>query len=91
MSSVDNNNPESWHLSKSINIGHILTTIAVVLSAFAYINAFDKRLAETELKVVYLREAQDQQTVRTDEKFRDIKTDLKDISKKLDKIIEDRQ
>lgn len=80
-------NRESWHLSKSINVGHLLTTILVVISAFAYINSFDKRLAESELKIIYLKESQQAQVARTDEKFKDIKSDLKDISKKLDRII----
>lgn len=85
----DRRNPEGWHLSKSIDATHLLTTIALVISAFSYVNSFDKRLAESELKISYLKEQQAAQVARTDEKFRDIKSDLKDISKKLDRIIED--
>lgn len=81
---------ESWHLSKSINVGHIITTVVVVVSAFTYISSFDKRLAETEFKIEYLKEAQKTQVARNDEKFKELKGDIKEVLKRLDRIIEDK-
>lgn len=82
---------ESWHLSKSINVGHIITTVIVVVSTFSYVSAFDKRLAETEFKVEYLKESQQAQINRTDEKFKELRVDIKEVIKKLDRMIEDKQ
>lgn len=79
---------ERWHLSKAVDAGHIITTVLIVISIFTYIGSFDKRLAEAELKIVHLKEAQVAQIARSDAKFRELKVDLKEINSKLDRIIE---
>lgn len=82
---------EQWHLSKSINIGHLITTAMVVISVFAYINSFDKRLTENELEVTHIKEVAKANLTRNDEKYRELKSDLKEINRKLDRLIETRQ
>jgi len=37
-----------WHLDKTFNISHILTTLAIAGSMFAYANNMDKRVAVLE-------------------------------------------
>lgn len=79
---------EHWHLSKSINIGHLLTTFAVVISVFTYVNSFDQRLTKNELDVEHIKETRQADIKRADERYSGIKDDLKDISRKLDRLIQ---
>lgn len=81
---------EHWHLSKSINVGHLITTALVVVSIFTYINQFDTRLTGTELEVRHIKEVRQTDIKRSDERYNDLKTDLKEINRKLDRIIEDK-
>jgi hypothetical protein len=40
-----------WHLDKTFNISHILTTVAIAGSMFTYANNMDKRVAVLEERV----------------------------------------
>lgn len=40
-----------WHLDKTFNISHILTTLAIAGSMFTYANNMDKRVAVLEERV----------------------------------------
>lgn len=40
-----------WHLDKTLNVSHLLTTLVVAGSLFAYANNMDKRVAILEEKM----------------------------------------
>lgn len=86
-----NNLKEQWHLSKSISVSHLVATGMMVVSVFAYINSFDKRLTENEIEVSHIKETRIADMKRGDEKYREMKADLKEINRKLDRLIETRQ
>jgi hypothetical protein len=48
---------ESWHLDKRINIGHILTTLAIAGSVFLWGSAIDRRVALLEQAQATSKEA----------------------------------
>jgi hypothetical protein len=40
-----------WHLDKTFNVSHILTTLTIAGSMFAYANNMDKRVAVLEERI----------------------------------------
>ena len=66
-----------WHIEKGINIGHILTTIALVIGFFSWANQQDRRITVLEV--------QQQNTVQMG---KDIKDQLNELSRKIDRLIE---
>ena len=66
-----------WHLDKRLNIGHILTTLALVIAAFSYTSGIDKRVTVVEVQV------KNQELVN-----RQTTSQLEQINDKLDRLIE---
>lgn len=72
---------EKFHIEKSISVGHILTTLVLIVGAFTYFTDFDKRISATEQEIEFIK-AQRVEDVRRIEKR------LDSIDEKLDKLIE---
>lgn len=68
---------ENWHLDKRVNVGHILTTIALAGAMFSWAMTMDSRMTRIEV--------QQQQSQRSDD---EIKVELRDINMKMDRLIE---
>jgi hypothetical protein len=79
-----------WHISKSISVGHILTTLTALLAAFWFFAQQDTRISSLELNYEHLRQSQLADQGRTEKKFEELKTDLRLINSKLDRLIEGR-
>ncbi len=77
-----------WHISKSISVGHILTTFTALLAALWFFAQQDTRISNLELNYAHLKAARAEDQNRTDRKFEDLKTDLRMINSKLDRLIE---
>ena len=83
--------PESqWHLSKTINISHILTTATVVIAVLAWFNTIDKRVSSNSQAIQYLSEEQTRTVERIETLRIEVREDLKGIDSKLDQIISSR-
>jgi len=63
----------SWHLDKTLNISHILTTLVIAGSLFAYAGGMDKRVAVLEEKM----QAQANVNMQSNQAVRDLATDVK--------------
>jgi len=48
---------ERWHLKKEIQLGHLITTFVVAISAVLYINKIEQRLSVVETQVLAQRES----------------------------------
>lgn len=48
---------ERWHLKKEIQLGHLITTFAVAISAVLYINKIEQRLSVVETQMLAQRES----------------------------------
>lgn len=74
----------SWHISKTINIGHLLTTLSLVGVALVFLNNFDDRMNLLE----YRADVADQALVKEHEYVKDvfsrISNDLLYIRNRLD-------
>jgi len=45
MSNKDNKEKESWHLSRTVNISHLATTVVLVVGMVSYIGDIEKAVA----------------------------------------------
>lgn len=86
----DNQQPEHWHISKTINLGHLLTTAFMLVSVMWFFFQQDSRISQVELNVKHLQDSRAQDIARTDKKFDEIRAYMLRIEGKLDRIIEDR-
>ena len=68
---------ERWHLKKEIQLGHLLTTFTVAMSAVVYINKIEQRVAVIESQMVSQRES-----------AAILRSQLEKINDKLDRLIE---
>lgn len=90
---------EKWHLSKSISLVHIVTTISVLTATIWYFATTDNRITMVEKDQVYLsatvQRVEEQQKEQGKELSNQItvlrnetNTNFDKIDKKLDKIID---
>ena len=66
-----------WHLKKEIQLGHLITTATVAISAIVYVNKIEQRVAVVESQVIYQKETADV-----------LRNQLEKINDKLDRLIE---
>lgn len=77
-----------WHLDKGVSVAHILTTVALIITALWYLAGQDKRISNLELNYSHLKASRMEDQDRTSAKFDELKTDLRMINTKLDRLIE---
>lgn len=82
------NDQGRWHLDKTINISHILTTIALTISAFAWISSLEKRIDSASQSITYLSEKQKDGKEEVRVLRSEIRQDLSEINRKLDRLIQ---
>lgn len=62
-----------WHLDKTLNVSHLLTTVVIAGSLFAYANNMDRRVAVLEEKM----QAQAVQNQQSAADVKELATDVK--------------
>lgn len=81
-----------WHLKREIQLSHILSTLAIAVSAAAYIVKMDQRLAVIESNMAEAVKYQTQRDAQQDDAARQadnlIREQLRSIDAKLDRLIE---
>lgn len=78
----------SWHLDKTISVGHLVSTLVIAISIFSWAVTLDKRVEQNSIAIVHLKEQQANEQKRLQELRQEIKQDLRDINQKLDRLIE---
>ena len=80
----------AWQIDKSLSLGHLLTTVAMVASAFAAFYSLSARLAVVEDKVLTILGNQAQRDESQDSTLDQFRLDMRDrsadINTKLDTI-----
>lgn len=79
-----------WHLDKTFNVGHLITTLTLAVTLGGYVTTMDKRIAVLEsqstIVVSTLKKTQeDQQTLA-----KDIRDELRAIRADLISLVRDR-
>ena len=77
-----------WHLDKTISVGHLLSTVVIAISIFSWASAVDRRVEQNAQAIKYLSKEQTEGQNRLDALRSEIKTDLRAINAKLDRLIE---
>ena len=62
-----------WHLDKTLNVSHLLTTVVIATSLFAYANNMDRRVAILEEKM----QVQAQENMRSADEVRELASEVK--------------
>lgn len=66
-----------WHVDKTLNIGHLLTTLVIAGSAFMYASGMDKRVAVLEEKTTAQARIAEQSQTNTRELANDVKDEIR--------------
>lgn len=82
------NQKASWHLDKTISVGHLVSTVIIAVSVFSWAVTLDKRVEQNSLSITHLKEQQVTDRKQVQEMRAEIKQDLRDINAKLDRLIE---
>ena len=77
-----------WHIDKGIPIAAILALTGIAYGAMQRLSEQDERIGKVELSVQYIQQTRTIDQGRTEKKFDELKTDLRTINGKLDRIIE---
>ncbi len=76
-------NSERWHVGKTIDLSHILTTITMVGIVFVFINKFDQRMTILEVNQQNLSEQQSRDREDSKGLLKEMREDIKHILEKL--------
>lgn len=77
-----------WHLEKSVSISHIVSTLVIAGTVFAYIGKMDTRIALLEQSNNQQASVDQRQDAERNESFREFRENMKLINDKLDRLIE---
>lgn len=81
---------EPWHIKREIQLGHILTTLTVAVSALVYVGKLEQRIALIEQQMSLQHERDDRQDKAAGDALGALAQQLARIDAKLDRIIEAR-
>jgi hypothetical protein len=77
-----------WHLDKTVSVSHIITTALIAVSVITWAMSVDRRINDNATAIEYISKQQADTTKKVETVRLEIKTDLRDISNKLDRLIE---
>ena len=81
-----------WHIDKGVPLAVILTVIftlgGLVYSSISKFAQQDERIGKVELTLRYQQKSRENARTRTAKQFDEMKTDLRSINAKLDRLIE---
>jgi hypothetical protein len=74
-------------LNKSLSIGHIVTTVALVVGGFTFIYDLRESVAIQAFQLENVEDRLERVVARTDDQFEDIISSLRRLEEKLDGIV----
>lgn len=85
-----NNDPskEHWHLDKRLNVGHLMTTIAMVIAMFLYVGDIEKEVIKNRENIQHIQEIQKIQNEKASLQIKSVIVSVDKIDAKIDKLIE---
>ena len=76
----------TWHMSKSLSLSHLFTTLAIAVGFFTYVTDIEQGTVINSMDVKSLSERMDRTDARRSEQFSEIKEMLKDLTVKIDNL-----
>ena len=84
----DSYNENKWHLSKSVNLTHILTTAMMIIALFSWGNKMEVRITVLEQAILAQLHVDSRQDVSNRDGYVRVERRLDQIELKLDRVIE---
>lgn len=79
--------PQPWHLDKTLNISHLITTLTIAGSLFMWGAKMDTRVAVLESQGATQQEVSRNQDTATKELRKEISVSFAQVNEKLDKLV----
>lgn len=87
--STESTPPSSgWHLKKEFQLGHIITSMVMLVSVLSYVGTIERRLSIVETQQIAQRERDDRQDLAAREAVGLVRSDIQTLSSKLDRLLE---
>ena len=77
-----------WHIDKTVNLAHILTTMGLIAALFAWGGGVDKRIALLEEQKIVPHALDMQQDEQARAAVSLLREEIRDIGRKLDRLNE---
>ena len=81
---------DSIHIQKGISIGHLVTTIGLIIGGFTFIYDLREQLAIADVRIESLESRLERVVERTDDQFGAIMDNLLRLESKIDKVLVER-
>lgn len=88
---IDRRDEAAWHLDKRVNIGHLAATLTLAVAIVGWGAAIDRRLAVSEEKLAAMQLDQGKQDARLESVVIQLRDDMKEMIRKLDRLVEARR
>ena len=76
----------AWHMSKSLSVSHLFTTLAIAVGFFTYVTDIEQETVVNSMDIKSLSARMDRTNARHSEQFSEIKEMLKSLADKIDKL-----
>lgn len=94
MSTLDPSTREPWHIKREIQLGHLISTLVIAVSAFSYVSKLEQRIALMEAQQASMANSQRERDTRQDQAVTEaitlMRANLDRMDSKLDRLIEAR-
>jgi len=77
-----------WHLKKEIQLGHVLTTLALAVAMYGYIATMEKRITLLESQAALQTAIDSRQDIEKQQAYEALFRQLTRLEDKLDRLIE---
>lgn len=84
----DEQDEKRWHIDKTVNLAHVLTTMGLIAALFAWGGGVDKRIALLEEQKIVQRALDVQQDEQARAAVSLLREEIRDIGRKLDRLNE---
>ncbi len=74
---------DTWHIEKTLNVGHILTTLTMAVGALWFISDMQQSISENRQTIAHIQERHKIDMARVDSQREE---DIRRVEKRLDKI-----
>ena len=75
-----------WHLSKSLSVSHLVSTVAIAVGFFTYLTGIEQETVINKMELKSMGERMARTDKRHTEEFGEIKQMLKDLTAKVDNL-----
>lgn len=88
MTTPTDDNGSQWHLNKSINIGHLLTTLVIAGAFYNWSVTLEVRQAQLNARVDTVERVQTLQNDAVIRELNHIKSSFESVNKKMDTLLQ---